>query len=340
MFLNISGNNADVVWRKAARKLLQISEMKMQNSRLGYTSELMHVSMTVKSPRDRWVYSRHPAMNPSFALAELVWIMNGANEADVINFWNPQLSRFAGNGRYYHGAYGFRLKFHFGLDQLIRAYNALDNNPESRQVVLQIWDAKIDLPHNNGKPMSQDIPCNICSVLKIRNNKLDWLQIVRSNDIYLGLPYNFVQFTSMQEILAGWLGIEMGDYHQVSDSLHLYKHDKSKIKISQTPVLHNSDNLSLSMNKFNVTIKHIYANMKKLTDPLISQKQIEKLSNISRTPEAYRNIMLMIGADVARRKKWPLVVTKLISNSSNTLYQKLWFAWEKRNYVGERNKLV
>src|SRR6185437_1125409 len=36
-------------------------------------------------------------------------------------------------------------------------------------------------------------------------------------------PYNFIQWTSMQEIVAGWLGAEVGTYTHISDSLHVYQ---------------------------------------------------------------------------------------------------------------------
>ena len=61
-----------------------------------------------------------------------------------------------------------------------------------------------------GNPSAEDIPCNLSSLLKIRKNQLEWMQINRSNDIYRGLPYNIVQFTTLQELMASWLGIEVG----------------------------------------------------------------------------------------------------------------------------------
>jgi len=69
----------------------------------------------------------------------------------------------------------------------------------------------------------RDIPCNIVSHLLVRDGRLDWLQVMRSNDLMWGLPYNIVQFTSMQEIMAGWLGVDVGAYTHISDSLHVYE---------------------------------------------------------------------------------------------------------------------
>src|SRR3712207_1347251 len=93
------------------------------------------------------------------------------------------------------------------LDQLRGADAALRHDRTSRQVVLQIWDAGQDMPDPG--PRSRDIPCTIASHLLVRNDRLDWLQVMRSNDFVWGLPYNIVQFTTLQEIMAGWLGVEV-----------------------------------------------------------------------------------------------------------------------------------
>ena len=71
------------------------------------------------------------------------------------------MPKYLGKGPYLHGAYGYRLRHHKGLDQFARAYEVLSNNPETRQAVLQIWDSSIDLPQPDGTPVDKDIPCNL-----------------------------------------------------------------------------------------------------------------------------------------------------------------------------------
>jgi thymidylate synthase len=139
-----------------------------------------------------------------------------------------------------------RLRKHFGFDQLERAYLALRANEASRQLVLQIWDPRVDLPNEDGSPSSTDVPCNVVAILKVRNRRLEWTQIMRSNDVFRGLPHNIVQFTSLQEIFAGWLGVELGTYNHISDSLHFYKADgPMSQRLQPTAVPTNSDHLAL-----------------------------------------------------------------------------------------------
>ena len=142
---------------------------------------------------------------------------------------------------------GIRLRHHKGVDQVARAYQALSNNPDTRQAVLQIWDSSIDLPQPDGTPVDKDIPCNVMSLLKVRDGRLEWLQVIRSNDLFLGVPHNFVQFMCLQEVMAGWLDVDCGAYHQVSDSLHLYEHDEESV-LGSAPLPDlppNTDSLAL-----------------------------------------------------------------------------------------------
>src|SRR5882762_10302877 len=174
------GNSADAVWRRIARAVLSGPNTLKQASRAGATRELLHCCLELHDPQERWVTSREPAINPAFALAEVVWIVTGRKDSAFLNFWNPALHRFAGDGPAYYGAYGERLRFRFGIDQVRAAYEALRAKPDSRQVVLQIWDPAGDLPMRRGHPREADIPCNLRSLLKVRRGRLEWVQVMRS----------------------------------------------------------------------------------------------------------------------------------------------------------------
>jgi len=52
---------------------------------------------------------------------------------------------------------------------------------------------------------------------------LDWMQVMRSNDIILGLPYNFCQWLHVMEWVATRLRVPMGKYTLIQDSLHVYQ---------------------------------------------------------------------------------------------------------------------
>ena len=324
----IVGRTANDVWRKAASMLLQQKDT--VEGRTGDVFEILHSFITIEEPRQKWIYDRVPPVSIAYALAELVWIMNGQDCSDVINFFNPQLEKFAGRAKFYHGAYGKRIRSHYGFDQLEKAYYALQNVPESRQVVIQIYDTKEDFPTDNGKPRDDDIPCNICSMLKVRQGKLEWSQIMRSNDVLLGMPYNFIQFTGLQEILAGWLELDIGTYNHYSDSLHLYNRDISKVGIAQESFLDNDDSLSLCKDETEKIFKEIYERMKSLTSSAVVESDIYSLAQLDSGYTAYDNMMLIIASYVAKKKQNDDLVTELMNECTNKVYVAMWDRWNDR----------
>lgn len=327
----ILGNTANDVWKEAAKHIMDYG--KTEEGRSGEVKELLHTFITIKDPKQRWVYDRIPPLSIGYALAEIVWIISGDDRSEIINTWNPILKKYAGESSHYHGAYGKRIRAHFGFDQLEEAYYCLQSCPESRQVVIQIYDTKADFPEKNGQPRDNDIPCNICSLLKVRNNKLEWMQVMRSNDILLGTPYNFVQFTSIQEILSGWLGIDVGSYNHYSDSLHLYNGDINKIGINVSEPIVNTDSLALRKENSEILFKEIYKRMEALAGGQTSEREIYSLALINSEYSAYNNVMLILAAYVANKYKYIDLSRELVKQCTNKAYIVMWTNW-----INYRNK--
>jgi thymidylate synthase len=328
--LLIKGASADEVWLKTLNAL-KAAQRPLQSGRRESTFELLHVAMEVENPHDRWVTSRYPALNPAFGIAELIWILRGHNDAEFLNYWNSKLPLFAGATPQYRGAYGYRLRQHFGLDQLTRAARILRTRPDTRQVVLQIWDGSLDLPLPSGAPRDLDIPCNLMSILKVREGRLDWFQVLRSNDLFLGLPHNFLQFMTLQEVLAGWIGVEVGTYNQVSDSLHVYKSDMPSILLSeQTLPASNTDSLRYPMDESLDALAQVDEAARYLIRDDASESQVATRINKLDIPAPFRNWMRVLTAESARRRRWAALQHEMESQIDNQVLRQLWSNWLRR----------
>jgi thymidylate synthase len=331
MFQVFSGVTADEVWLKAASALVTSGAARPQSSRGGPTHDIGHVAITILDPRQRWVTSRSPAINPAFAIAEVVWILNGRDDAAFLNYFNRQLPRFAGSGARYGGAYGRRLREHRGIDQLERAYCALSNTPTSRQVVLQIWDSCIDLPSDAGVPASPDVPCNIVSLLKVRDGALEWTQVMRSNDIFRGLPHNFVQFTTLHEVMAGWLGVNLGHFHYVTDSLHVYQSDVRFVEVSH-PVnsFENVDVLSMAKEASDDAFCQLANAIQLIIDDDISPSRLIDMADSATLPQAFCNLLDVLVAEGLRRRQQLKLAERVMSRCTNPVFNQLWVGWLDR----------
>lgn len=326
------GRTADEVWRLAYTAVMASANRQVQASRAGATVELLHAVLEIADPRHHWVTSRFPALNPAFGIAEVIWILAGSNDAEVLNYWFPRLTEFAGEGPTYAGAYGHRLRHHFGVDQVKRACEVLASNPMSRQVVLQYWDARSDLPQDNGAPRCQDIPCNVMSLLKVRDNRLEWTQVMRSNDLHRGLPHNILQFTVLQEIIAGWLQVEVGSYHHWSDSLHIYVADMERFSctLPPEPPLAPGDSLATDAVRGEALIAELYCRMVELTKPGLTEQQLANLDAFADAPFGYQNLLHVLAAESARRRGRHDQANALMERCTNPQLLHVWSSWKER----------
>ena len=331
MFRLFEGRTADEVWQRIATAFRAGDETRPQVSRAGDTYEILHASISIADPRQRWIPSRRPPINPAFSIAEIVWVMMGRNDSAFLNYFNRELPKFAGCGPTYHGAYGYRLRHHLGVDQLERAYRALKKKSYSRQVVLQIWDSSIDLPKLGGEEASPDVPCNIMSMLKVRGGKLEWMQILRSSDLHRGLPYDLGLLTTLQEVMAGWLGLEPGSYNHISDSLHVYSDCMEQVcGSSPIEVAPNLDSLALPKRESEEAFHALEHQIEHICNPNTAAKELVSLVQKSQLPQGFRNMLCVLCAEGVRRRRQGRYVSEIMDHCTNPALMQLYVAWLSR----------
>ncbi len=189
------------------------------------TVEVLGAHLRLTDPRRRLVdLPPVRVLNPAFAAAEAVWILSGS-DAPWIHAYNQRLADYADGGRLM-GAYGPRLRRWCGpaggvVDQLDQVRRLLAHDPASRRAVVQLFDPGLDFQGH------KDVPCTLGYRFYLRGGRLHMHTTMRSQDLWLGFCYDVFTATVLQELLAGWLSVEVGEYHHQVDSLHLYASDTS-----------------------------------------------------------------------------------------------------------------
>lgn len=117
------------------------------------------------------------------------------------------------------GAYGPRAAGDVG-----QAVDLLRRDQASRQAVITLFDSDRDL----GRVEQVDLPCTVALQYMVRRGELEAWTVMRSNDVWLGLPYDLMQFGMLQGAIAQALGIPVGTQSHSAGSLHLYKRDFPK----------------------------------------------------------------------------------------------------------------
>jgi thymidylate synthase len=187
--------------------------------------EKLGVQFRIKNPRDRLPFVKARDFSLSYFVAETLWYMSGSNSTEWISYYATFWKNISDDGQTANSAYGARIfKTHpriagGQLNQWEYVKTELKNDPDSRRAVIHIRTPD-DSVH-----AVKDVPCTLALQFFIRDNKLDLHVNMRSSDIILGLVYDVPAFTTVQEIMANELDVELGEYVHTSNSLHCYERD-------------------------------------------------------------------------------------------------------------------
>lgn len=181
----------------------------------GYeTHELLGVQLCVDNMAKNILVHPARALSYRFAIAEWLWIAAGREDVATVAKYNKHIAQFSDDGVTFAGAYGKRLAPQ--LDYLLENLR----KPHSRQAVASIWTPS--------PGSSKDVPCTLSWQLLARDGVLHAIVNMRSSDIWLGLPYDFYNFSQMTNSLAGELDLVPGSLIFNLGSSHLYDRDREK----------------------------------------------------------------------------------------------------------------
>jgi thymidylate synthase len=157
----------------------------------------------------------HPdrGLNYRFAVAEWLWMLAGSDAVEPLARYNSQMRQFSDNGVSLDGAYGPRF-----MPQVSRVVDTLIRDSDSRQAVMVIWR-----PEDAWYPPSKDVPCTISCQFLRRDGELQSIWTMRSNDLWLGLPYDAYTFSQVTAAVAGLLKVPVGDVTVQVGSSHIYE---------------------------------------------------------------------------------------------------------------------
>ncbi len=160
-------------------------------------------------------------LNMKIGAAETTQLIAGVSSATQLNSAsNNAFEQFMNEGRLL-GAYGPRL--YTQLDNVIRM---ISRDKYTRQAAALVWRGDETTLALGG---NKDVPCTVALSWNVRDGKLNASTVMRSNDVWLGVAYDFWMFTRLQMTLAWALGLEVGDYTHHAMSLHIYERDWGKV---------------------------------------------------------------------------------------------------------------
>jgi len=170
-------------------------------------------------------------LNYNFMTGEAWWILDGRNDVRSLAKYMGKIERYSDDGVRFFGAYGPKI-----VDQLSYCIKTLIQDHDTRQSCLTIW--------RQNPAFSKDIPCTVSLQFFLRENRLYTVANMRSQDIWLGLPYDAFNFSAISFFVCLSLRnnhrlptLKLGELYINAASRHLYETDEEDaLKITKGPL--------------------------------------------------------------------------------------------------------
>ena len=182
-------------------------------------------------------------------LHELLWFLSGDTNIKYlkdngVSIWDEWATEdgdlgpvYGAQWRAWQGANG---KTH---DQISALVDGLKNNPNSRRHIISGWNVAL-LPDETKKPQENAAaglmalpPCHLLYQFYVANGKLSASLYIRSNDLFLGNPYNTASLAFLTHMLAQQCDLDVGEIVMSIGDAHIYANHFEQVatQTSRTP---------------------------------------------------------------------------------------------------------
>lgn len=197
------------------------------------TRELRNVTVVISNPAFKSITTKDEERNItmlSYMHRELSLYNKGVLSAAD---WRDKASKFWWELRNpddtINSNYGYLTNFEYdapgvwqsdtGISQWQWAYKALINDDATRQAVMHFNRPRHQWQGN------KDFPCTMHSSFHIRDDKLHYTVVMRSQDLIKGFPYDVPFFIWQQHLMASMVEKSVGEFTLMVHSFHVYERD-------------------------------------------------------------------------------------------------------------------
>ena len=182
-------------------------------------------------------------------LHELLWFLKGETNTQYladngVTIWDEWATKDGELGPVY-GAQWRSWKGHDGkeYDQVSELIKSLKNNPNSRRHIINGWNVAC-LPDESKAPDVNAVegrmalpPCHVLYQFYVCDNKLSASLYIRSNDLFLGNPYNTASLAFLTHMLAQQCDLDVGEIVISIGDCHLYSNhiEQAKVQVQREP---------------------------------------------------------------------------------------------------------
>lgn len=166
---------------------------------------------------------------------ELLWFLRGDTNVKWLNdhgvtIWDEWADRKGELGPVYgkqwirwEGARGEK------INQIQQAVDLIKKDPHSRRIIVSAWNTADIQRLLKGKRTAPPA-CHSFFQFYTAKNKLSCQIYIRSNDLFLGAPFNIAQYALLTMMMAQVTGFNYGDLVYTNGDVHIYKNHFKQVR--------------------------------------------------------------------------------------------------------------
>jgi thymidylate synthase len=153
--------------------------------------------------------------------SELLWFLSGGRNVDFLHeygnkIWDEWANEVGDLGRIYGVQWRKWRTPYDSIDQIQTLITQLKNEPNSRRHLVSAWNVgeleQMALP-----------PCHFTFQCYVDNGRLNLVALMRSADLFLGVPYNIASYALLTHFLARATGLQAGELVlDITGDAHVY----------------------------------------------------------------------------------------------------------------------
>jgi len=181
------------------------------------TRAIFNCGFYMDNPSENHIQNIERGWKHEYAEAEWQWYLSGDRSieklGEIYGKVPPIWCRMADPDGNVNSNYGWQWQRNNQIDYVVAK---LKDNPSTRHAAISIYDGK------EWEKYRHDTPCTYAVQFTILNNKLNMSVYMRSNDLWYGFCNDQYQFSSLQQLIAERLSIDLGWYYHHAHNMHLY----------------------------------------------------------------------------------------------------------------------
>lgn len=187
------------------------------------TLEIMGTGFVLRNP----INNRNGRSRYDYAEEFFQWMMSGeknfSENLRKLNNWAERFVSNTGLPETFSASYGWKIK-----EQLPTILTEVSKHRDSRRGYVSILQ-----PQDNiilSAKTTHEYPCTIGFQIFVREDMVNMIVNMRSNNVYSVMPYDVYNMTRLQEHVADQLKLSLGYYYHQINSAHIYKGDARRLR--------------------------------------------------------------------------------------------------------------